>query len=142
VWDSGPIDPHIFYSALCGDEWSASHPGHFTLWERASGVHWIGGSLGPGASMDDMEKSRTLLLQRLQLRHLAIQPIASHYPNSLLVVLRDKISVGAILHILPVKFPTGFSNNILHSPVYFLVQIRPTEFNSKLKILIKEFYFL
>jgi len=31
---------------------SASRPGRFTLRERASGTHWIGGWVGPRAVLD------------------------------------------------------------------------------------------
>jgi hypothetical protein len=34
--------------ALDGGEWSALQPGCFTLRERASGTHWIGGCSGHG----------------------------------------------------------------------------------------------
>jgi hypothetical protein len=44
--------------ALDGDERSASRPGRYTLGERASGAHWIGGSVGPGAGLDIVEKSK------------------------------------------------------------------------------------
>jgi hypothetical protein len=34
------VQIHVFLtSALVGDEWSASHPGRFTLGERAPGTH-------------------------------------------------------------------------------------------------------
>jgi hypothetical protein len=44
---------HAFLtSALDGNEWSASHPGPFTLRERAPGTYWIGGWMGPTAGLD------------------------------------------------------------------------------------------
>jgi hypothetical protein len=45
-WESGCISTHSLTSAL-GGEWSASRPGHFTLSERAPGIYWIGGRVGP-----------------------------------------------------------------------------------------------
>jgi len=33
-------------------EWSASHPGRFTPGERAPGTHWIGGWMGPRATLN------------------------------------------------------------------------------------------
>jgi hypothetical protein len=36
--------------ALLRGEWSASQPSRFTS------THWIGGGVGPRASLDDMEK--------------------------------------------------------------------------------------
>lgn len=43
---------HIFLtSALVGGGWSASRPG-----EKAPCTYWIGGWVGLGAGLDDMEK--------------------------------------------------------------------------------------
>jgi hypothetical protein len=36
-------------SALVGGEWLASRLGRFTPGERAPGIHWIGGWVGPRA---------------------------------------------------------------------------------------------
>jgi hypothetical protein len=38
--------------------------------ERAPGTHWIGGSVGPRAGLDDMEKRKFLTLPGLELRPL------------------------------------------------------------------------
>jgi hypothetical protein len=38
---------HPLTSALDGGEWSASRPGRFTPRERAPGIHWTGGWVGP-----------------------------------------------------------------------------------------------
>jgi hypothetical protein len=43
---------HSLTSALDGGEWSASHPGRLTPRERAPGIHWIGGWVGPSAVLD------------------------------------------------------------------------------------------
>jgi hypothetical protein len=62
---------HVFLtSALVGGEWSASHPGRFTLEGRAPGTHWIGGWVGPTASLDDVEKGKFLTLPGFELRPL------------------------------------------------------------------------
>jgi hypothetical protein len=62
---------HIFLtSALVGGKWSASRPGHFIPGERASGTHWIGGWVGPKASLDYVEKRKFLTLPGLELRPL------------------------------------------------------------------------
>jgi hypothetical protein len=51
------VQTHVFStSALVGGEWSASRPCRFTPWERAPGTHWIGGWVGPTASLDGMEE--------------------------------------------------------------------------------------
>jgi hypothetical protein len=52
---SGGIASLFLTSALDGGEWSASRPGRFNLGERAPGNHWIGGWVGPIASLDAME---------------------------------------------------------------------------------------
>jgi hypothetical protein len=46
---------HIFLtSALAEGEWSASHPGRFTLGERAPCPHWIGCWVDPRAGLGDV----------------------------------------------------------------------------------------
>jgi hypothetical protein len=40
--------------ALVGGEWLASHPDHFITGERAPGTNWIGGWVGPRASLNNM----------------------------------------------------------------------------------------
>jgi hypothetical protein len=62
---------HIFLtSALAGGEWLASRPGHFTPGERAPCTHWIEGSVGARARLDDVEKRKYLTLPGLELRPL------------------------------------------------------------------------
>jgi hypothetical protein len=62
------VQIHVFLtSALVGDERSASHPCHFTPGERVPGTHWIGGWVGPRASLDDVEKRKFLTLPGLEL---------------------------------------------------------------------------
>jgi hypothetical protein len=62
------VQIHIFLtSALAGGEWSASRPCRFTLGERATGTHWIGGWVGPQAGLDDVEKRKFLTLKGLEL---------------------------------------------------------------------------
>jgi hypothetical protein len=45
-------------SALAEGEWSASRPGRFTVGERAPGTHWIGGWVGPRASVKAVAKKK------------------------------------------------------------------------------------
>jgi hypothetical protein len=62
---------HVFLtSALVGGESSASRPGRFTPGERAPGTHWIGGSVGSRAGLDDAERRKFLTLPGLELRPL------------------------------------------------------------------------
>jgi hypothetical protein len=59
------VEIHILLtSALAAGERSASCPGRFT-----PGTHWIGGWVGPRASLDDVEK-KFLTLPGLELRPL------------------------------------------------------------------------
>jgi hypothetical protein len=57
-------------SALVQGEWSASRPGRFTPGERAPGTHWIGGWVGPRASLDDVERWKFLPPPGLELQPL------------------------------------------------------------------------
>jgi len=51
---------HSLTSVLDEGEWSASHPGHFTSRERTPGTHWIGGWMGPRASLVMAAKRKIL----------------------------------------------------------------------------------
>jgi hypothetical protein len=67
----GGVDVHIHIfltSALVGGEWSTSRPGRSTPEERAPGTHCIGGWVGPGAGLDDVEKKKFLTLSGLELQ--------------------------------------------------------------------------
>jgi hypothetical protein len=46
------LPPPFLTSALDEGEWSASRPGRFTPGERFLGTHWIGGLVGPTASVE------------------------------------------------------------------------------------------
>jgi hypothetical protein len=50
----------LLTSTLDGCEWSASRPGHFTPVERATGIHWIRGWVGPTAGLDAVEKGKNI----------------------------------------------------------------------------------
>jgi hypothetical protein len=66
----GEVDvlSHIFFtSAVVGGEWSTSRPGRLTPAERAPGTHCIGGSVGPRAGLDDVEKRKFLARPGLEL---------------------------------------------------------------------------
>jgi hypothetical protein len=64
------IEIHVFLTSALGEgEWSDSHPGHFTPGERVPGIHWIGGWVGPRASLGGVEKTFLTLL-RLNLQPL------------------------------------------------------------------------
>jgi hypothetical protein len=69
-------------SALDGGEWSASHPGHFTPREKAPGMHWIGGWVGPKGILDMVGKTKKLLPYSCQESNLGCQaPLPSHCTN-------------------------------------------------------------
>jgi hypothetical protein len=67
-----PIQSFCIYPRFLqvGREWSASRPGRFNPGERAPGTHWIGGWVGPRASLDDMEKEKFLPPLGLELQTL------------------------------------------------------------------------
>jgi hypothetical protein len=80
----GGVDVQIHISltsALVGCEWSVSHPGSFTPGERSPGPHWIGGSVDPRASLDDVKKREILILPGLEIRPSVVQPVASRYTD-------------------------------------------------------------
>jgi hypothetical protein len=52
----------LLTSARGGGEWSASRPGHFTPRERALGMHWIAGWVGPRAGLDVAMKRKLNVL--------------------------------------------------------------------------------
>jgi hypothetical protein len=94
---------HIFFtSTLVGGEWSASRPSRFTPGERAPGTHWVGGWVGPRASLDDVEKRKFLTLPGLELRLLG-RPASNQslyrlrYPGSLITVsdFQNLVSIWA-----------------------------------------------
>jgi hypothetical protein len=49
---------HSLTSQLDGGEWSASRPGRFISRERAPGINWIGGWMGPRAVLDMVVKRK------------------------------------------------------------------------------------
>jgi hypothetical protein len=55
VWESEGIAPPFLTLAQDGGGWSASRPSRFTSWDTAPGNHWIGGFVGPRASLDAVE---------------------------------------------------------------------------------------
>jgi hypothetical protein len=85
---------HVFLtSALVGGECLVSRPGSFTPGERAPGTHWIGGWVGPRASLDDVEKRKFLTPQGLELR-----PLGRPARSQSLYRLRSPGSVEYCLH--------------------------------------------
>jgi hypothetical protein len=68
-------------SALVGGEWSASRSGRYTPGEKKTCAHWTGGWVGPRAGLDDVEKRKYLTIPGLELRHSAVQPVASRFTD-------------------------------------------------------------
>jgi hypothetical protein len=66
VWGRGDIDPPFLTSALDGGEWPTLRLGRFTHAEIAPGTYWIGGWVGPRASLDAVEKKNILSLPGIQ----------------------------------------------------------------------------
>jgi hypothetical protein len=63
------------------DNWLASRPGHFILWERARGTHWIGGWVGPSVGLDDVEKQNSWPYRDSHSEPSVFQPAASRYTD-------------------------------------------------------------
>jgi hypothetical protein len=57
-WVSGKQLHAFLILELDECEWSASLSGHFTPEEKALGTHWIGGWVGPRASLDVVTKEK------------------------------------------------------------------------------------
>jgi hypothetical protein len=64
------VEIHIFLTSTLAGEWSASRPDRFTLWEKATGTHWIGGWVNPQTGLDNLEKRKCFTLPGLELRPL------------------------------------------------------------------------
>jgi hypothetical protein len=71
--------PPFLTSAQDGGEWSASHPGHITPGEKSPSTHSLGGLAEPRASLDDVEKRKSL--EPVRNWTLANQLIACHCTN-------------------------------------------------------------
>jgi len=68
---------HTFLTpALDGDEWSASHPGHFTPEGKKPHVHWIGGWVDPRASLDLAAKTKISIIVLARNQTPVAQPVA------------------------------------------------------------------
>jgi hypothetical protein len=71
---------HSLISVLDGGEWSASRPGRFSPRERAPGIHWIGGWVGPRAILEAVVKRKIPSPRReSNPRTPIVQPVAKRY---------------------------------------------------------------
>jgi hypothetical protein len=86
--------------------WSASRPGRFTSRERAAGTHWIGGLVGPRASLDDI-KRKSFTLPGLELRPLSRKPLASRYTVPKLLI-RERYYVLFLIPLFIVQLAKFF----------------------------------
>jgi hypothetical protein len=79
---------HSLTSAPDEGEWSASRPGRFTPRERAPGIHWIGGWVGPRAVLDAVVKRKTPSPRQLSNpRTPIVQPVAQRYTDRAITAL-------------------------------------------------------
>jgi hypothetical protein len=73
---------HSLTSALDVGEWSASRSGRFTPRERAPGIHWIGGWVGPRAVLNVVVKIKIPSPRReSNSRTPIVQPVAQRYTD-------------------------------------------------------------
>jgi hypothetical protein len=92
VWEEWRYrSTHSLISALEGGEWSASHPGRFTSWERAHGTHWTGGWVGPWAVLDAAVKIKIPSPRREpKPRTPIVQLVAQRYTDWAITALTGK----------------------------------------------------
>jgi hypothetical protein len=75
--ESGIIAPSFMASSLDGGEWSASRFDCFTSGERAPGIHWVGGWVGPSSGLDAVDEGKiSYLLPGMESRPSSPQPVA------------------------------------------------------------------
>jgi hypothetical protein len=85
---------HSLTSVLDGGEWSASRPGSFTSKERAPGIHWIGGRVGPRAVLDAAVKRKIPSpLRESNPRTPVVQPVAQCYTDWTITALAVPIEL-------------------------------------------------
>jgi hypothetical protein len=58
---------HIFLTSTLVGDGQLHAPAALLPGERAPGIHWIGGWLGPRAGLDDMKKRKFLTVPGLEL---------------------------------------------------------------------------
>jgi hypothetical protein len=101
---------HYLTSALDGGEWSASRPGRFTPRERAPGVHWIGGWVGPRAVLDAVVKRKIPTPRReSNPRTPIVQPVAQLCTDWGIMALRLLLCNTLIPHLLHPSYVQVFS---------------------------------
>jgi len=72
-------------------EWSASRTVRFTPGEKSPSTHWIGGSVGPTAGLDAVEKRKIPSIRRQSNpRAPIVQPITSRYTELPRLFYTDK----------------------------------------------------
>jgi hypothetical protein len=67
------VAPTFLISAIDGNEWSATRPGIFISGERDPNTNWIGGWVGPIASL---KKKKILPLPEIKPRPSSPKPVA------------------------------------------------------------------
>jgi hypothetical protein len=82
--------------ALGGGEWSASHPGRFTLGERAPDTHFIGGWVSPRTCLDAVQKKKRSLI-RAGNRTPAVEPVTAPTETSRSITLIYLSSIKYII---------------------------------------------
>jgi hypothetical protein len=80
---------HSLTSALDVGEWSASCLGCFTPRESVPNTNWIGGWVGPRASLDTVSKRKIPSPCRdSNPDHPIVQPVVSHYTDRAIQAVR------------------------------------------------------
>jgi hypothetical protein len=91
---------HSLTSALDGGEWSASRPGRPR--EKAAGIHWIGGWVGPRAVLETVVKKKISSPRReTNSRNPILQPVAQRYTTELsLSILKQTLQSASVMIVL------------------------------------------
>jgi hypothetical protein len=91
MYGGADIQIHVFLTlALAESEWSASRHGRFIHGGKSPSTNWIGGWVGPRASLDNMRRENSWPYWDSELDPLVIQLIASHYTDCAIPALRHK----------------------------------------------------
>jgi hypothetical protein len=82
----------VLTSTLVQGEWSASRLSRFTPGDKVPGIHYMGGWMGPRASLDDIEKRKFLKFSGLELWSLCYSARSQllyrlRYPGSLYYIM-------------------------------------------------------
>jgi hypothetical protein len=98
-WGNGGVSTYSLTSALDGGEWSASRPARFNHREKAPGIYWIGGWVGPRAVLDAVMRKIPSSRRESNPRTPIDQPLAQRYTDWAITAL-----LNLLYDIIVIKF--------------------------------------